>query len=292
MISDKKLNYFNGLVVTRKMFEKHIKYYKKKYNVTTLKNIYNQRINLKNDINKTLVITFDDGYKENYNNALEILDKHKLKASFYLNSSTIGNNKMMWRDSIYYLLNNINEKQLRLFSINLLGKIYKKKDILKITKEMSFEKVNNSINFHWNNFFDFSQKELIKEKDIYLRKKDINYLIKNGHEIGIHSTDHKNITNLDTEKAIDEIMKSYNFIKGCFDYNPVSMSFPFGKKHYDEKFYSYLLSKSTLNYFLGINYNLLSNRDINSTILERLGMEDGRNFFVSFYLRPIIRIFK
>ena len=46
------------------------------------------------------VITFDDGYADNYSRALPVLRDHKAPASFFLTASLIGSGKNLWYDRI------------------------------------------------------------------------------------------------------------------------------------------------------------------------------------------------
>ena len=46
---------------------------------------------------KSLVITFDDGYKDNYTNALPVLDEFNYKATFFIVTGNVGG-KSIWDD--------------------------------------------------------------------------------------------------------------------------------------------------------------------------------------------------
>lgn len=50
-----------------------------------------------------LVITFDDGYADNYYNAFALLKKHGLRAVFYLATDNIGTHQPFWFEKIAYL---------------------------------------------------------------------------------------------------------------------------------------------------------------------------------------------
>ena len=59
------------------------------------------------------VITFDDGFRDNYTNAFPILKKHGLKATIYVCSGTVGNGKRLWFDRVSLLLNSTKVKSFR-----------------------------------------------------------------------------------------------------------------------------------------------------------------------------------
>jgi len=71
--------------VKTKNFAKQMKCLKdKKYNVINLKELINL-LESNNDLpKKTVVLTFDDGYQDNYNNAFPILKKYNFPATIFL----------------------------------------------------------------------------------------------------------------------------------------------------------------------------------------------------------------
>lgn len=83
-------NKYNSLRVDPSMFEKQIKYlYENGWTSYTISEAVEQREHLPE---KSVVITFDDGYKDNMTNAFPILKKYNFKATIYLinNRENIG----------------------------------------------------------------------------------------------------------------------------------------------------------------------------------------------------------
>lgn len=90
-------------------FEKQIDWFFKKgwtsYTITELSN-------LKEISNKSFVITFDDGFEDNYINAFPILKKYNFKATIYLVPNETTNH---WEiNNTSYLSNFLNEEQIRI----------------------------------------------------------------------------------------------------------------------------------------------------------------------------------
>jgi peptidoglycan/xylan/chitin deacetylase (PgdA/CDA1 family) len=75
----------NAVTVSPKTFARQMSFLKKfKYNVIPLAELA-ELVRLKKKIpGRTVAITFDDGYKDNYTNALPLLKKHGLPATFFV----------------------------------------------------------------------------------------------------------------------------------------------------------------------------------------------------------------
>ena len=81
-VNNKKLKRLKGLRVSVKNFEKQIAYlHKKGYKSYTLSDMIEKSESLPP---KSVVITFDDGYRDNLTNALPILQKYNFKATVFV----------------------------------------------------------------------------------------------------------------------------------------------------------------------------------------------------------------
>ncbi len=78
-------------------FEKHIKYLKENCEVISLKEAI-ERIKNKSIYGREVVISFDDGYKDNYLYAYPLLQKYELPAVIFLTVGYVGKNKILPHD--------------------------------------------------------------------------------------------------------------------------------------------------------------------------------------------------
>jgi peptidoglycan/xylan/chitin deacetylase (PgdA/CDA1 family) len=82
--------------ITPFLFEKHIQILKKKYNFITLNDFYNFKEGVNTKLpEKSLIITFDDGFKENYL-LLPILKKYNIRITIFLIAGVINTRKKVW----------------------------------------------------------------------------------------------------------------------------------------------------------------------------------------------------
>lgn len=92
---------FWKLNVSKEIFEKHIEYIGKNYELLRLDDDWASIVNHQK---KYIIITFDDGYIDNYKNALPILEKYKVPATFFVATNLIGTKDMYWWDELEALL--------------------------------------------------------------------------------------------------------------------------------------------------------------------------------------------
>lgn len=86
VIKDESEKGVHGTYVTVEQFEEQMKYLKKKgYETVTFKDLLNNRYKQRFDKEKKwIMLTFDDGYKDNYENAFPILKKYQFKGIIYI----------------------------------------------------------------------------------------------------------------------------------------------------------------------------------------------------------------
>lgn len=84
----------NELRVPKGVFREQMSYLKQNgYTTLTLDELYNFFINNKPVPNKSIVITFDDGYKDNFENAYPVLKEFGFNATIFVITSTVDANK-------------------------------------------------------------------------------------------------------------------------------------------------------------------------------------------------------
>ncbi len=94
-----------GMYVRDDVFGKQIAFLKRRYQIISFNCFLDAHKAGKLDKNKRYcIITFDDGWMDNYLYAFPILKKLKVPATIFLPTSYIGTSKWFWNDKIAYLL--------------------------------------------------------------------------------------------------------------------------------------------------------------------------------------------
>lgn len=91
------------LSVSPQNFEQHLQFLKASGNVISLEKFGTDLLNEQLDPN-SIVITFDDGYIDNLEVAMPLLEKYELPATFFITSAHIDTNKEFWWDELEELI--------------------------------------------------------------------------------------------------------------------------------------------------------------------------------------------
>ena len=86
---------FNPIFLTAGMFEAHLQFYREYFNVVSLDQFYTKDFN-NNKFN--VCITFDDGFANNFQYALPLLEKYKMPATFFVTAIREAGYDILWND--------------------------------------------------------------------------------------------------------------------------------------------------------------------------------------------------
>ena len=200
-------------------FEKQIRYLKENFDIYSIEKLVNVLKNNQIDnegIKNIAVVTFDDGYKDNYVYAYPILKKYKIPASIFLITDYVGKGKLFWWDEVEYILYHTKKEKINLLGLGtfLLTDNEKKFScllfLLKKFKKMSSELKNKYINDLQNICnviipLDLGEKRILSWDEIREMKD-------NGISFGAHTLTHTNLKNIDLEEAEKDLNEKINDI--------------------------------------------------------------------------------
>ncbi len=270
--------YDPSLVISTKNFEEQIKYLSKSYNIISMHDL---TAHIKKKIpfpSNSVVITFDDGLKNNFVNVFPILRKYDAKATIFLTTDYIDTLKVSWSNKFYYFINKIGlnkfveefEREFPAYSSSI-AKISWKNIMENINFILKY-KVDDSIREKfiqglYNKFGIKINKEEIK--DLYLSWKEVREMADAGISFGSHTSTHPVLSVLDYEKAEKEIADSKKNIEAELNKKVDLFAYPYGNEDsFDLNVkkvladYNFLCAVSTIDGFNNLDSDLYELRRI------------------------------
>jgi len=217
--------------ITFEVFKEHINYIKKHFNCFWVSEIPDLINRLPGD-KPALVLTFDDGLKNNFDVVAPFLEKEKIKATFYVTSGLLNGGKMLWNHEILCLLTLIRNENLpswvREFSDNEQMRWNETNAFLEEIKGWEKGKRLGLLLELRNIMPEPKFYEWMKEEYILMDKRNVQSL-PDVIEIGSHSSTHPILSKLSDEEARNEIENSKHEISSIIGKDIDSFCYPDGK---------------------------------------------------------------
>ena len=218
------------LTVSVSKFKEQLIFLKKNYNLVCLDDL----LNFKKSKRFKISITFDDGYKDNLNFALPILNEFNIPATIYITTKFFENEFSLWwyeiKDYIWENSENIkfiyNEKNYDFPIKKNSEKLKSFEKLMKITKKLD---KNNQ-----NKFLNALTKTNVRKqyKNEILSKEDVKLLSSNPLiTIGAHTHNHLSLKNLKKNDCIKEIKISKQILEDLISRKINHFSYPYGTKN-------------------------------------------------------------
>ena len=143
-----KIYSLNGMVVFEDIFDKQIQYLSQHFNVISLDEYLKNIQDLKKLPPKSIVVTFDDGWKDNAQYAYPILKKYNCPFTLFITTNYISSDKLFWQEKIKYLYSKIFEDKEKW--AQLLKNPQNKSDVATLIKSMknqSFDEISKMVDY-------------------------------------------------------------------------------------------------------------------------------------------------
>lgn len=213
-------------------FERQMRYLKKVYHPVPLEQIV-QHIQDGGPLpKKSVAITFDDGYRDNYENAYPILRKYGLPATIFLTTGYVGTGEIPWWDGVYYLLNQakkgtIVSRRLGDFKLNAP---FDKRSIQKVVfslKQLDEKERNLAMS-------DFAETLSLPlffrtlKNDLMLSWDEVREMSNNAISFGGHTLTHPLLTRIPKGHAQKEIELPKQIIEEQISKSVTTFAYPSG----------------------------------------------------------------
>jgi peptidoglycan/xylan/chitin deacetylase (PgdA/CDA1 family) len=99
---------------TAEQFDEQVRFLKRHFHVATIDEVIEIVARKKQSRHPMALITFDDGYIDNYTIAFPVLSSHGVQGTFFIPTSYIGTNKLTWWDRIASIVRRSPKRTVRL----------------------------------------------------------------------------------------------------------------------------------------------------------------------------------
>lgn len=175
-------------------------------------------------------ITFDDGYADNFQVAMPILQQHGLPATFFIATGFLDGGRM-WNDTIIEAVRDTTEPLLDLSSLNL-GKhpvstlAERRLAIGALIDQIKYRPAAQRIGVT-EEIANIAQVQ--PPQDLMMTSSQVKSMRQSGMQIGAHTVSHPILAQLTDDQAKDEISKSKTFLERLLDERVGLFAYPNGK---------------------------------------------------------------
>ncbi|HBG78598.1 MAG TPA: hypothetical protein DDW84_07135 [Phycisphaerales bacterium] len=234
-IADEPMDY-QLLCTSPENFESHLKTLSQNYRVIRLAELLDE---IKNNrfVPNTIALTFDDGYADNFTNALPLLEKYKIPATIFVTSGMVGSDRLFWWDAMdeIFLKNIQLPDRLRMedncgvieWDLSTIEKRIETHDeICGIFRDKPAEKIYAIVNQLWF-WAGLKEKQPLSRRAV--NKQELLKLSQSEFvDIGSHTVLHSKLSALSPMQQDFELSQSAEQLKEII-HKPVNMiSYPFG----------------------------------------------------------------
>ena len=166
----------------------------------------------------SILITFDDGYLDNYTLAFPILRKHGVQGVFFLPTAFIGAGKVPWWDAIAYMIKKCRKKSIHLeypepgtFDLENNGAAQVSMQILHVFIQPAVEDSERFIT-ELEEACETLRPETSSER-LFLNWEEAREMQGHGMAFGSHTHAHDILSKLSRERQRDELVRRGRFSK-------------------------------------------------------------------------------
>lgn len=236
----------------RPLFRRQIEFMKNNFNVVTMEQVMDAAEGGSELPENALLLTFDDGYIDNYTVALPILEEYGLQGSFFISGKTFTEHQLLDVNKLHYILASTDayrlledvKKQMdhyrgseydyaptqELFDEYAVAGRYDSKEIIFVKKMLQTvlpESLRNTISSNlFKKYVGISEEQLAFE--LYLTEEQIRAMKRHGMFIGVHGYDHYRLGCVPAEQMKLDISRGLEVMDEFIDRKRWVMNYPYG----------------------------------------------------------------
>jgi peptidoglycan/xylan/chitin deacetylase (PgdA/CDA1 family) len=230
----------------------------------------------------SLVITFDDGYADNYEIAYPLLLKYGLTATIFVTTGHVGTTDMFWFEKISWYLKCLASYDLKIESLNFKEHIDENNRIsVRDTLLVILKKVPNQVRLDALAELEIIFKEKVPETAHRLIKTltwdQIVEMDRARIEIGSHTVFHPVLSSMEENEVRAELASSKEMLEDKLGHEVISLSYPVGGRSAFNPMVERVADEA--GYRFGLSYVSGVNTDLSNPFsLKRIHIESYLSF--------------
>jgi peptidoglycan/xylan/chitin deacetylase (PgdA/CDA1 family) len=219
---------------TAEEFDAQITYVKRRFHVTNLEEALGI-VRGDTPAGTNVLITFDDGYLDNYTLAFPILRSHKVQAAFFLPTAFIGTGELPWWDTIAFIVKQSRKKVIEL-RYPEAAKLHLEREtlpqaiigILQLYKRHSMQQRERFIS-ELERSCESSRPHNTSQR-CFLNWDEAREMQRAGMAFGSHTHTHEILSKLSPDRQMQEIRQSREILESQLDQRINTLAFPVGNR--------------------------------------------------------------
>lgn len=236
--SDHEINpYLSRNIVEQNRFDWQMEYLVRNYNCLRLSEVINRFSEGKKLLPYTAVVTFDDGFKNNYTYAFDILKNYGIPATIFLTTGFIGRGvKLLWTEKLSRMIYYSGNKSISVEGVSYpidseKGKRMASRKIRSLLKSKLFQEREEIITSIENQLIPTqSSREICSERYAFLDWDEVRVMERSLIEIGSHTVNHPILSSLNEDHRWDEVKQSKRHIEDRIESQCILFSYPNGTR--------------------------------------------------------------
>ena len=241
------------------LFRRQLEFFKKHFNVVRMEDVINAVQNQQKEVlpENPLLLTFDDGYIDNFTFAFPLLEEFGFQGSFFIPGKTFRTHQLLDVNKIHYILAaaDINllvqdvferldyyrgaeypiQSNEELFKQYAVANRFDSKETIfvkRILQTVLPEKLRNKISSDlFEKYVGISEEKLAYE--LYMNAEQIRMMKRHGMFIGLHGYDHYWLGNLPIDEMQSDVDNAIDALREFIDEKAWVMNFPYGSYNRD-----------------------------------------------------------
>lgn len=220
----------------QKEFERQIKWLVNNITVISESDLIAMVRGEKTPTERSVLITFDDGYIDNYTLALPVLRKYKIPAIFFVPTQAIVERRLGWWDCIAFMLKSTKKNKIVIDGVSLYPQHQLQEAVGFVLNLVRRDKlVVSDLLDNLCTVCEVDYPDLDIQDAELMTWEHLQEMVDHGMSIGAHTHSHQILANLEFFQQEDEIQKSKVIIEQKLGGHIHSMSYPVGTyRHFSD----------------------------------------------------------